>query len=333
MFHLKNDTPFAAQIFLSPNRQGVDTLYLVVKATFDLTPVTHIAEGQQTIITEDIYWGEPGKSSLKYATEVHLEKPGTDVIVVGEACAPNDRPVSEMEVGLSIAGRICILKVFGDRYWKKGFLDMKPSMARPFLRMPIIYERAFGGMHVIDQATNRIFMEERNPLGKGFLGMRSEQELDDVEIPNIEDPKNLMKNPADKPRPVGFGAIAPYWQSRVSYSGTCDEAWQKHRAPFLPEDFDFRYNYAAHPDLIFTEYLKGGEPVVIANMSLRGRQQFNLPSSEPKIEVSIAGRFETVKANMETVLLEPTEERISLVWRATAQSDKKITDARVKVTL
>lgn len=333
MYHLNNDTPFAAQIFLLPDQHGIDTLYLLIKATFDLLPGLRLAERQQPVFTEDIYCAEPGQSSLKYPSELHLEKPGTDVIVVGDAIAPNERPVTMLDVSLSVAGRICLLKVFGDRLWKKGFLNLEPGSPRPFIRMPVVYERAYGGMQVIDEASGDILMEDRNPVGKGFRGSRTERDYEAVALPNIEDPANLIKKPSDQPAPAGFGAIAPYWQPRVSRAGTCDESWQKTRAPYLPEDFDLRFYQAAHPGLIFNGYLKGGEPVKIINMSLRGRQHFNLPKDKPKVEVDITGRSETVKTKLETVLLEPTDETISLTWRAFARSGNKISGARVNVTL
>lgn len=329
MFHLKNDTPFTSQISVFPNIKGIDTLCVIVKATYDLTPEVHVADQQQPIVTDDTYWGEPVTSSLKYPAEADFKKPGTDVIVVGEACAPNERPVSEISVGLNVAGRIRILQVFGDRYWEKSFLGMKPSRPKPFLRMPIIYERAFGGMHVMDEASGRILVEAGNPMGLGFAGKRSQKELVNTLLPNIEDPEKLMKGPFDNPGPVGYGAIAPYWTPRISFAGTHDEAWQKTRMPFAPEDVDSRFFHAAHPDFIFAEYLKGGEPVVIANLSPRGKQSFNLPAVKPKVEAKITGKLETATVHLETVLLEPTDERVSLTWKAVFTTGKDITGAEV----
>ncbi len=85
--------------------------------------------------------------------------------------------------------------------------------------------------------------------------------------------------------------------------------------------------------MIFEKYLQGGEPVIMMNLSLRGRQQFALPKDEPKVAINITGRLEAIKANLETVLLEPTDERISLLWRAQAANGKKITGAQADVTL
>jgi len=333
MFHLKNDTPFVSQIFVFPDLRGIDTLCVVVKATFDLAPGTPVAETQQPVTLTDAYWGEPGKSSLKYSTEAHLEKPGTDVVVLGEACAPLDRPVSELFVRVSVAGRSITLKVFGDRHWKKGLTGVAPGSPKPFVRMPIVYERAYGGSHVIDKAAGRIMTETRNPVGIGFPGGTETREPADARLPNIEDPRNLIKTPKDRPLPAGYGCIAPSWEPRASYAGSYDEKWQKTRAPYLPEDFDPRFFHAAHPDLVFPGYLKGGEPVAMTNLSPKGERKFNLPVCEPRIEVRIMRRYETAKACLETVLLEPADERLCLVWRSATSCEKKISGAEVKISL
>ncbi|MEN6320470.1 MAG: DUF2169 domain-containing protein [Syntrophaceae bacterium] len=323
MLQLKNKTPFQSQIFLFPDPQGIDTLYVVVKATFALDPEIHIAEKQQPIVNADEYWGEPGKSSLRYAAEVHPAKPGTDVIVIAEACAPQNRPVAEMKVELAVAGRTNILKVFGDRYWEKGVSHPSPSSPKPFLRMPIVYERAFGGTYIIDKEGGKVLAEARNPVGKGFLGSYNHQDLTEVGVPNIEDYRNPLKSPEDRPKPVGFGYIAPSWQPRLSYAGTYDEVWQKKRAPYLPHDFNPRFFHTAHPDLIFDKYLKGGELVSMINMSPNHKQQFSLPICDLNIAVSIDGKIERPKVNLETVLLEPTNDKCCLTWRAAVPCDKK----------
>ncbi len=334
MLQLLNKTPFPTQMFLLPDPQGIDTLYVLVKATFGLDPHVHVAEKQMPIVMMDEYWGEPGASSLKYASEAHPSKPGTDVVVIAEACAPQNRPVSEMTVELNVAGRRNILKAYGDRNWKKGIFGASPGSPKPFLRLPLVYERAFGGMHVIDQEEGKILAETRNPVGKGYIGKRGRHELDEAGVANIEDARNPIKSPKDQPRPVGFGCIAPSWAPRISYAGTYDESWQKNRAPYLPKDFDPRFFHAAHPDLIFNQYLKGGEPVGMVNMSPKGKQNFVLPVCDLKISVFIGDEEHTPTANLETVLLEPTDEKLCMMYRAAVPCDKKtLKVSRVDVEL
>ncbi len=316
MLQIKNDTPFKAHFFVVPNALGIDTVYTVLKATFDLAPRLRIAEKQVPVVLEDQYWGDAGTSSLKYATEAHLEKPGTDVVVIGQACAPGDKPVPELDVGLQIAGRFHGAHVSGDREWQKGRLGLKRSDPVPFSRMPLVYERAYGGTHVVDEAAGKILSEARNPIGKGFRGKRGSDELPSAGIPNIE-------NPADPSAPVGFGFVAPAWQPRLAFAGTYDEKWQKKRAPYLPEDFDHRFFNAAPPPLVFAEPLRGGEDVLMRNMSPRGEQRFKLPVCAFRLEITIAGKKETPPLTLETVLIEPTDERLCLSWRASAPCDKK----------
>ena len=165
--------------------------------------------------------------------------------------------------------------------------------------------------------------EMRNPVGKGFLGTHNHQDLSELGVPNIEDYRNPIKSPEDKPKPVGFGCISPSWHPRLSYAGTYDEIWQKKRAPYLPHDFDQRFFHTAHPDLIFGKYLKGGEPVSMTNMSPKRKQRFSLPICDLNIAVSIDGKIERPKVNLETVLLEPTDDKCCLSWRAAMPCDKK----------
>jgi len=142
-----------------------------------------------------------------------------------------------------------------------------------------------------------------------------------------------MKSLSDKPAPAGYGAIAPFWQPRVGYAGTFDAAWQKHRAPFLPDDFDPRYFHAAHPELVFPDRLKGGELFTLTNLSPFGKQKFDLPADEPQVEIKITDRFETAKVYLDSVLLEPSAERFSMVWRASAAHGRKITGAESEVAV
>ncbi|NPV03526.1 MAG: DUF2169 domain-containing protein [Syntrophaceae bacterium] len=332
MFHLRNDTPFASELFVFPDLQGFDTLCVAVKATFDLSPGIRVAGLQEPVFLEDTYRGEPGRSSLQYASEAHPEKPGTDVVVIGEACAPLDRPVAELFVTVSVAGRSSTLKVFGDRHWKKTLAGFSPGAPAPFVRMPIVYERAYGGTHVIDGASGTAAADARNPVGIGFTVGTGSRGPADTRLPNIEDPRSLIRTPKDRPRPAGYGYIAPSWEPRLSWAGSCGETWRKTRAPFLPEDFDPRFYHAAHPDLVFPDHLRGGEPVALTNLTPGRERKFNLPACEPRIEVGIAGRFVTAKARLETVLLEPARERLCLVWKSSTGCGKRIAGADVRIS-
>lgn len=324
MLQLKNDTPFKANITVFPNEQGVDTLYVIVKGTFLLGHTIQLAEKQRAVALADEYWGEPGLSSLKYASEAHLSKPSTDVVVIGEACAPDQRLVTELDVSIAVEHRRKTLRVFGDRRWEKGLFGIRMSDPLPFETMPLIYERAFGGTHVVNPENNEVVFEPRNPIGRGFAGKRKSAELDGMKLPNLEDPTSLITKTTQAPAPAGCGFLSPAWEPRKSFAGTYDEVWQQTRAPYLPDDFQSEYFNAAHPDLIWHGYLQGGEPVEAINVSPAGPLRFTLPTCRVEAAVRIGGKTESPPMHLETVLLEPSVSTLCLTWRAAVPCDKKV---------
>jgi hypothetical protein len=215
------------------------------------------------------------------------------------------------------------LAVFGDREWKNGNI----SSPVPFEQMPLVYEKAYGGTHTIqekDKNETTTLSEPRNPVGKGFIGKRQGKEINGIQLPNIEDSRQLISTNRDRPAPACFGLISPAWQPRVQYAGTYDEAWKKHTAPYLPNDFDRRFFNMAHQALITEQYLKGSEPVQIRNVSPLGELNFCLPINPLEVLVHIKNRKEKPPLFMETVLIEPDENRFSVVWRASTPCDKEI---------
>lgn len=323
MLQLKNTTPFEAGIAVFPDKNGIDTLYITVKATFELGNTLGVAAEQVPLVYADEYWGEPGQSSLKYASELHLTKPSTDIVLIGEACAPDKRAVPQLDVTLAVGDRKKIVRVFGDRKWNSGIMGLRISPPIPFDSIPLVYERAFGGIHEVNPEKQEILFEERNPVGRGFAGKRKKNELNGTLLPNLENPAQLITKPGDRPEPACFGYVAPSWEPRKSFAGTYDGVWQRKRVPYLPEDFDNRFFNAAHPDLVTNSHLKGGEPVAVTNISPDSPLKFKLPVCDMEAAVRIAGKAENPLLNLETVLIEPNERRLLMLWRAAVQCDKK----------
>lgn len=317
MLQFDNKSPFATALSVLPNRDGVDTLLIVVKATFTLSPTLAVAEKQAPVVMADEHWGEPGQSSVKYGGELHLGKPGTDVVLVGQAWAPQQRPLPESAVMLRVADRKKMVVVAGDRVWKGS----SPSAPKPFVSVPLVYERAYGGSHMVG---DRLYCEEGNPVGCGFVGKRSKSEFEGQPVPNVEDPLKRMFSLGDVVPPAGFGFIAPSWQARRQYAGTYDEAWQKTRAPYLPKDFDPRYFHAAPADFIFPRPFVGGEPISVAGASPDGPMNFELPRCRLDLSVTLAGKSQTPSPpSLETVIIEPDANRVCISWRSQISCDKQ----------
>ncbi len=323
MLQLKNHTPFEAAIALFPDEKAIDTLYIMVKATFSIGEKVEVAQEQIPIVEADEYWGEPDQSSLKSASEYHLMKPGTDIVMVGAACAPDKNSVQMLDVMLRVGHYQKTARVFGERQWNKGMAGLNISNPAPFKSMPLVYERAYGGIHKPENENKPVLYEARNPVGIGFLGDQKPKALKGTLLPNVEDPAQLIKKPGDQPVPAGFSFIAPSWEPRIQYGGTYDEQWTKKRAPYLPEDFDPRFFNTAATGLVCETPLNGGEPVMITNMSPDGPFNFSLPQVEFDMDVRIDGNKQQTPLNLETVFLEPNEKKLCLMWRAFVPCDKK----------
>src|SRR5690606_38106709 len=106
---------------------------------------------------------------------------------------------------------------------------------------------------------------------------------------NLEHAHALLRDPSDRPPPAGFGFVGPHWEPRARHAGTYDEAWQQARMPLLPTDFDRRFFNAVPADQTAPGFVRGDEPVVIANASPEPWLRFRLPG-EPPPRVTVAQR-------------------------------------------
>ena len=319
MLQLKNNTPFGSNLTLLYDKNGVDTLYVMVSATFNVSRKWTLADEQIPPHESDEYWtDDPETSSIKYASEYHIGKQATDIVMLGHARAPEGKKVLQQDVSLSVGQLSKTVRVFGDRCWQDG------QISRPewFEAMPLVYEKAFGGIH--RQDGDIISAEYRNLVGCGYLGKQKASVLDGQLLPNLEDPRNLLTKAGDIVPPAGFGFISPGWQPRVNYAGTYDDEWKSRRAPFLPEDFDPHYLSMAHPDLIYPGYIAGGEPVVISGVHPLGKLQFTIPVIGLNGKVNMNNNSRALSFNMETVVIEPDDMKLTLNWRAALTCDKDI---------
>lgn len=322
MLQIENSTPFRVQLFLLPNPAGLERVYVVVKATFALRKgEAHVAEEQSPIIPADQYWGEPDMSSVRDAGEAHPTKPASDVILVGSAYAPGGKPSVDFGVSMAVGRIRKAIRVMGDRTWTSGLLGTVPSRPAPVTSVPLRWERAYGGQQ--DLGEGKVLREPRNPVGCGFKGKRSQEEMYGLPVPNLEDPGAPIKTVSDRPTPMGFGHIAPSWEPRSTLAGTYDEAWEQQRAPFLPDDFDPRFLQSAPLDQIYPGRLQGGEPVELINAAPQGVQRFTLPRCELEAKAHLTDGEEQPPLQLETLLLEPDQDRFAMLWRGEVRCGKR----------
>jgi hypothetical protein len=320
VLQLKNGTPFAATVALLPDTAGIDTLFTVIKGTFTINEGLALAETQVPVSFVDEHHGDPAVSSVRAPSDLCLGKPATDVVLLGSAWAPGGRPVWSTDVSLTAGPVSKTVRVFGDRVWDSGPAGSVIAPVAPFVRVPLVWERAYGGTDETDAGP---VIEPRNPVGCGFRAPRSVRPAAGLPVPNLEDPATLITSLRDAPRPACFAPVASHWEPRRSFAGTYDDDWQNNRSPYLPHDFNPRFFQIAPMGLTAPGYLQGGEWVDVRGATPSGVLQFQLPAWSLLITYRLAAGEQQRLAELDTIVIEPDAARLTLVWRAALQCDKK----------
>ncbi len=309
MHQIGNETPFSASRALLLDGAGHHVWVVVVKATyrFDLGGDVELGSEQEGVCHAPVYSGEPGRSHLLREAEVVIDHPGTDVTLNATAHAAGGKEVTQLQAGVAVGDLRQSLLVVGDRTWEPGLSAPRLSSPRPFRKMPVTWERAFGG----GTGSER---EARNPIGRGRA--QSAAELQGQPAPNIEDPANPIETWRSRPAPVGLGAVAPDFSPRAERAGTYDEAWQRTRMPLWPADFDPRFFQSAPPALVSDKPLRGGEPVALLHLTEEPVVKLKLPRVEVVIHTQIGAEHVRQKVQLDRVILEPEDRRLVLVWRS-----------------
>jgi hypothetical protein len=314
---IENETPFCFEPLVLADEELRPLLVPVVKATFELVqgkePV--LARTQEPLCVTGRRWDEADSASYRHEPEVAPFKPATDVALVGHAHAPSSG-TRELLVSLRLGSLSKVVRVVGERTWVKSLGSILMTSPIPFERIPLRYERAFGGWDRSHPEPAHHQFEPRNPVGTGFRARGSRFE-EGLRLPNLEQPTEPLRGWGHHPPPAGFGFLSPEWQPRARFAGTYDEAWERTRKPYLPRDFDRRFFNAASPGLVAPGYLRGDEPVRILHACASGPLAFRLPGlPPPRVRVSRRGLPDSeVQLHLDTVLVDTDEMRLYLLWR------------------
>ncbi|MFO0551223.1 MAG: DUF2169 domain-containing protein [Polyangiaceae bacterium] len=273
-------------------------LTAIVKATFALVP-----DGPMSIVPplplvdEERHHRNNPVASLTHASDLALLVPRPEVVVVGSACAAPGQTVTQLSVRLAVQRDSAILinkrlDVIGDRRVRPGAAADPPT---PFSKMPIVYERALGGM------TNR-----DNPVGVGLE----------------PDPDGLMTLPnitgaANTPVPHGLGPIPSAWPIRAKRRGSL--SWTlANLSPDVevPDDFDDGYFQTAPADQQ-TADLRSGDLIALVNMHPEhGMLRTTLPAGHAvALAQTATGERLSLQLRIDTVHLEPEALRAEIIYR------------------
>jgi hypothetical protein len=321
----ENSTPFLSECFVSPDKHGHKYCVVVIKATFDVAGGhCQISETPVPFVYADEHHGDPGTTSIRYESDFAPVKSLVDVLVNASAVAPRGKPVTELLIGLDGPGIRKRALVKGDRNWYHGGGGIRASSPQPFLTMPIVWDRAFGGSDRSHDQTARHGTELRNHVGVGFHLNNEDRTIVGGSLPNIERPDNGMRLWSDKPDPLGFGPVGRGWQPRIAFAGTYDQRWMDETLPFLPEDFDDRYFQSAPLDQQ-VQRLVPGSVFVCENMDIGGRFDVRVPALDIPVRFIFTDRTEASAIVPDTLILEPGLCRIVVLGRTRVRLPRKLT--------
>ena len=315
---LINATRMTAGYAMARDVSARGLLVVIVKGTFQMPAQSGgrlaLAAEQAPLITSDEFHGEPGLSAPKYEIDYAPRKPFCDVLLNGTAYAPGGRPTDRMTVGLAIGNWSKSMAVVGNRVWL-GAGGIRATAARPFVSMPISYDNAFGGADLRHEspAEHAAFMP--NPSGRGFHRHLRAEWLEGSPLPNTEEPGVPITRPDGTYRPMAFGPLGRQWEPRVRFAGTYDQDWLDNVFPFLPADFDERYYQAAGPDQQVPRPV-GEQMLRLSGLTPQGYLECVLPQFEAPIQVfPKRGAREDLVGTVDTIVVEPDLERVTLTWR------------------
>ena len=241
-----------------------------------------------------------------------------EVLLRAKCFAPDKEPVRACPVSFRLGPIEKTLNVFGRRRW----LTTAPGLTvitdpEPFSFMDLNWSRAFGGPDF-----------PNNPLGKGFAPILGPGGLPAHELPNIEDPNDLIGLIEDRPDPAGFMPLDLTWPQRAGKLGTYDQTWLEERWPGFPFDLDWTFFNTAPPDQILKDsWFKGDETFVCRHLhpekeavsgklpTIRSRC-FLLQKEKGR---SKEYEFKEINSRIDTVWLFPHAERGVTIRRAVAE--------------
>jgi hypothetical protein len=213
------------------------------------------------------------------------------------------------------------VQVLGDRRWEPDVVGGAAAGAPlPFLKIPIVYERAWGGFDRRDPDPKNHRLDERNPVGTGFV-TRAVHRIGQP-LPNFEP----MSGNAESAGPAGFGAVCSFWMPRRAFQGTYDAKWIESRKPLLPADFDPQWLQCAPVDQQIAPHLVGGEPFAVIGMTPGGTLRFDLPKHYFGFTTHIGTSQHEHRAKIVTVIIEPDHPRVIVVWHTTLSCHHRIDD-------
>jgi len=174
--------------------EGRHILSVLLKRSYAIRPggICVRAAEDRPLVPGDEHFGDPMNSTVKFESDFVPFKLATDVVVNATAHAPGGAPVQELIAAVTVGEACKRIAVIGDRsvHHRAGRAPLF-SEPKPFLRMPVRYERAFGGVDVRSDP-KLAAAYGRNHLGQGFAIRDAPEVIEGMALPNLEDPQDRL---------------------------------------------------------------------------------------------------------------------------------------------
>ncbi|MFZ6178773.1 DUF2169 family type VI secretion system accessory protein [Nannocystis pusilla] len=344
---------------------GEPMLSVLAKRTYDVGADGRCvpADEQTPLVAEPL--DDPEFPALLAAdTDLHAYKPRTDVVLLGHAYGR--QRARRLDVLVRVAGHEHRIAVVGQRTCSIGQGRLRFSDPQPIDRVPLSPVFAYGGrdhgaearhgnplrspewskgLGGVDPDAASPFLYPRNPVGRGYLLELDPGTVDEFELPQLEDPSDLLTperivgdwldNWHRLPLPHAGGWVHYDWYPRVAFSGIVpivdyfDEPPLEIERGLVPElladgtgrtSLDFRYEIACGAPLgLQFAHLRGGELVELQGVHpTRARWSLAVPPAPRLHTDGRDGRLDATEPVLHTMVLEPDADRVTLVWRGCA---------------
>jgi hypothetical protein len=290
----------------------------------------------------DAHYGDPARTSVRRERDLAPFRVATDVVAIADAHPPNGEQTARFSIGLRVGGVSRVLQVTGDRYcaFRDGETPLVSDPA-PVKIMPVIYERAYGGVDG-SSVPDMEFAYPRNPVGRGFAIANKKETIENLILPNIEDPEELLSRETivtgrledwhRQPLPAGLGWFGRGWYPRMVHAGVmpafiaCDQHPREEALGLVPRDhvamawqfrlpaYDPRAASGASAGFALP-YPRGGEQIVLGRLTPHTQAPFHFPRDRPTIRCDIGFGERLLDVVPHMLAISARSGRFDVVWR------------------
>lgn len=298
MVKLDNTTPLHATMLRGEPEAGIMLATVIIKVAyaFDGAGKLERLRADEVEILE-----EPKQTSLgRIPADDVPYRPGLDLYVLGYAHAPSGRPTVAMTVELRAGNIRRELLVVGDRTWTRGGIPTPPV---PFVEMPLIYERAYGGKAT---QSGQEILHPDNPEGRGFVLERSE--AGGAPLPNLEDPNDRIISWESRPTVACWAPLSQHTSMHAQRSIEIVDA-MRYVYRYQPEMF-----HVAHPALVLPN-LPPGEMISLRGVTRSGELQIPTPDEPLRLDVTLGPKIFTLRPKLDTLGIHAHAGRVEATFR------------------